>query len=182
MKGMMTKEIILGAWKQQVFQKNRAWVENENIRGEAELMARWMNNWDSRWLALLHGNVGTGKTTLMESIIALTPEKIWHPVHAKGLCWEIQEKSSAIKEFSMFPFVAVDDVGEEPTTVQYYGNIYTPVTDFLEVRYQARKKTIITTNLQPAELQEKYGERVFSRLKEMAFPIPFLGEDFRKNT
>ena len=71
MKGMMTKEIILGAWKQQVFQKNRAWVENENIRGEAELMARWMNNWDSRWLALLHGNVGTGKTTLMRALLGL---------------------------------------------------------------------------------------------------------------
>jgi len=76
--------------------------------------------------------------------------------------------------------VGLDDVGAEPEKLQHFGNDLTPVADFIEVRYRERKKTIITTNLKFGELGGKYGERIESRLAEMAYPILFSGEDFRK--
>ena len=47
-----------------------------------------------------------------------------------------------------------------------YGNLITPVADIIDHRYIRRKKTIFTTNLVPAELCSRYGERIADRMNE----------------
>ena len=176
----MDHEEILFAWREEVAKKGRKWEINANIRAEAEEMAKWYNQ-EEKWLAVLSGNVGTGKTTLMHAVKTAEKKKIWNIFSAKEFALQVVGEPREILHISSdFALVGMDDVGAEPREVQRYGNKFTPITDFLEVRYRERRKTILTTNLEFEELGEKYGERVESRLAEMAYPILFFGEDFRK--
>ena len=45
-------------------------------------------------------------------------------------------------------------------------NVYTPLIDLITTRYE-QLFTIFTTNLTPAQLEEKYGKRIVDRLNEM---------------
>jgi DNA replication protein DnaC len=46
---------------------------------------------------------------------------------------------------------------------------------------QSHKKTVITTNLDFGQIQDAYGERIFSRLvqKKQSVKINFTGDDLR---
>lgn len=60
----------------------------------------------------------------------------------------------------------IDDAGAEKEKYLCYGNLITPVADIIDHRYIRRKKTIFTTNLVPAELCSRYGERIADRMNE----------------
>lgn len=77
--------------------------------------------------------------------------------------------------------LAIDDLGTEPVEVLEYGNRLNPVIDLLYKRYDEQLFTIITTNLTPKEIRERYGERIADRLNEMAFRIVFDNETYRTN-
>ncbi len=175
----MNTEELLSAWKQEVAKRSRKWENNAHVRAEAEEMAKWYNQ-EEKWLAVLSGNVGTGKTTLMHAIQSAEKKRIWNIFSAKELAMITIKEPWEILRISAYALVGLDDVGAEPEKLQHFGNDLTPVADFIEVRYRERKKTIITTNLKFGELGGKYGERIESRLAEMAYPILFSGEDFRK--
>ncbi len=175
-------EKILQFWRCRVENKNKEWCETPNVIREARMMGKWLlGECETRWLALLFGNVGAGKTTLMEATIAATsPPKIWHQEFATEFALKVTMDLEEILKVSNFPLLALDDIGIEPTNVQNYGNVFMPVANVLEARYRNRKKTIITTNLSFEEIGEKYGNRVKSRLQEMAYPICFSNDDFRR--
>jgi len=69
-----------------------------------------------------------------------------------------------------------DDVGLEPL-VQYYGNQCNTMSEILLSRYdyfqQHHMLTHITTNLSATEIQERYGIRVRSRMRELFNLIAF---------
>ena len=58
-------------------------------------------------------------------------------------------------------------VAFEPREVMEFGNVYTPLIDLITTRYEEQLYTIFTTNLTPAQLEEKYGKRIVDRLNEM---------------
>lgn len=76
------------------------------------------------------------------------------------------------------PFLAIDDLGTEPPAVKLYGTERLPLADLLVARYDSRLPTIITTNLGPAGIAERYGERIADRIREMD-KIGFEGASFR---
>ncbi len=61
--------------------------------------------------------------------------------------------------------------------IYLYGN---PTTDMLTMRYDRLLFTIITTNLTPQEIREKYGDRIADRLNEMMVKIVFENPTYRK--
>jgi len=73
----------------------------------------------------------------------------------------------------------LDDMGSEPllnkVTIAGFFNLFNE-------RAIAEKTFICTTNLTPAELQDRYGDRVFSRMLDKRFTrvIPFYGADVRR--
>lgn len=79
-----------------------------------------------------------------------------------------------------------DDFGSE-AFLSDYGNKKSAMIEILEARYKNRQnglKTHLTTNLTLTGIKEKYGERMYSRFKEM-FNVITLGtnqnsKDFRK--
>ena len=76
------------------------------------------------------------------------------------------------------PLLLVDDLGTEPLmrniTVEYLFLL-------LNERMEAGLSTMVTTNLTPAQIQERYGERVCSRLFDRlsALTIKLEGKDLR---
>jgi len=74
----------------------------------------------------------------------------------------------------------IDDIGSEDTTA-FYGNSTNVVYILLLRRYDDLKyKTYGTTNLDANALRSYYGDRVFSRMKEMFNVIYLQGGDRRK--
>lgn len=69
----------------------------------------------------------------------------------------------------------LDDFGAEFDTSFTRSMIYT----ILNSRMNARKPLIVNTNLSNTEMQEKYGDRILSRLLSGARMLPFYGRDIR---
>lgn len=140
---------------------------------------------------LLSGPVGCGKTSLMKLFSSLSP----------------QEKSFIIKpsrevtmEFSQYGYdivhrysrkrrspkpICFDDLGIEPP-MRYFGDQINVMGEILLSRYDLYVsqgiRTHATTNLNAEELENRYGARVRSRLREMFNLIAFesTAEDKRK--
>jgi DNA replication protein DnaC len=56
------------------------------------------------------------------------------------------------------------------------------MSELLKERYVnvPHNRTMVTTNLTPEQMKEKYGERVYSRMREMFNVIPIAGSDLRQ--
>ena len=76
------------------------------------------------------------------------------------------------------PLLLIDDLGTEPMmrniTVEYLFTL-------LNERAAAKRHTVVATNLTPVQLNERYGERVASRLldRSACAAIQFRGKDMR---
>jgi DNA replication protein DnaC len=75
--------------------------------------------------------------------------------------------------------LAIDDLGIEPVEVMDYGNLLCPLVDLLTKRYDLQLFTLVTTNLTPAEIRARYGDRIADRLNEMMLKIVFTNESYR---
>ena len=76
------------------------------------------------------------------------------------------------------PLLLIDDLGAEPMmqniTVEYLFML-------LNERMTAKRHTVIATNLSPTQLQERYGERVMSRILDRSRGVALMltGKDVR---
>ncbi len=69
----------------------------------------------------------------------------------------------------------LDDLGSEFQTAFTESTLY----DIINSRINLNKPTIISTNLSAGELNDRYNERIVSRITGCYTPIPFLGRDIR---
>ena len=70
----------------------------------------------------------------------------------------------------------IDDLGTEVANQFTLSCVY----DVINGRINARKSTIINTNLSSKDIEAKYNERIYSRLIGEYYPILFSGKDIRK--
>lgn len=132
------------------------------------------------------GASGTGKTYLATTaarealekglsvavIKSVTLNKIFLNYH----CAPLERKEGIWAAVADPDLLVVDDLGVESllnnVTVQY---LYELITE------RAEKKTLFTTNLDLKQLEDKYGQRIFSRLadKRLGAMILMEGEDYR---
>lgn len=149
---------------------------------------------------VIMGNVGTGKTTLMKLFsrnqkqsFLLTPcRKITELYEVDGeeavtsFSAPVQESGTDIRFFNQRVLgQCFDDLGTEKNPVLHFGNRTNVMTNVILNRYDSRRTmphtmTHITTNLDAAMLDEQYGSRVKSRLREMFNVIVLEGSDRRK--
>lgn len=73
-------------------------------------------------------------------------------------------------------FVIIDDLGSEFSSPFYEAAFYSVING----RINQKKPTVITTNLTKAELNNKYNERICTRLLNEFLPIQFVGNDIRQ--
>lgn len=131
---------------------------------------------------LLAGNVGSGKTLLMETFSTLvrhtqpfyktTARQVAKDYAADGLTALVRY----LKQFKKTPKGLVpvdflfDDLGAEDSK-KHYGNEANVMAEVIYDRYELytryATRTHFTTNLTPEELEDKYGTRAYSRLCQM---------------
>lgn len=137
---------------------------------------------------LIMGDTGVGKTHLLQCMTSysLSKNMLIKYVSAfnfnqdmlKYHCAKLEEKEEILSPYLNSDIVFIDDLGTENkinnVTNEY---LYLIIND----RMQSHKKTIITTNLDFEQIQETYGERIFSRLmhKKYSKKINFPGTDLR---
>ena len=138
---------------------------------------------------LLTGPIGCGKTSLMSLMRVLVPQQQRFGIKS---CREItfnfiKDGYDIIQRYSSYAYNnttnppqphthCFDDLGAE-STLKYYGNQCNVMGEILLSRYDHfinnHMVTHATTNLSASELEDYYGNRVRSRMREMLNLIAF---------
>lgn len=148
----------------------------------------WWYQPSSPWL-ILAGDVGTGKTGLMIGLVkkALADGRpaLFRPfvellsdIRATYRSRDAQEPDEAAlvgacKSVDVF---ALDDMGAARVTGWAEERLF----EILNHRYNERRRTILSTNLGPAELEEYLGDRIFSRVNGMGWLYGIVGPNLRE--
>ncbi|WP_159021452.1 ATPase [Formosa sp. L2A11] len=129
---------------------------------------------------LLSGPVGCGKTSLMKLIRHLTPlQRPYEIIPCRNIAFSFNHLGfKTIEDYGNTKFFCFDDLGIEPSG-RYYGKDLNVMGEVLLSRYELylqtkhKIKTHATTNLNAEELEERYGNRVRSRMRELFNLIAF---------
>ncbi len=117
------------------------------------------------------GLTGTGKTYLAECMVQKAIAQYVPTYYVSSFtfnqemlqyhCAPLEEKQDIMDKYLNPELLVIDDLGTESilknVTLEY---LYQVLND----RFTSQKKTIITTNLFPDDILERYEERIFSRL------------------
>lgn len=131
----------------------------------------WMVDTKGRGLMLM-GECGLGKSTILNYVIPAIfrtrTNKILRSVPAKEL---------GIVDRNKAPFIIIDDLGTE-SIKNDYGTKIDAVADAISYAEDSSKTLLITTNLTPQALKERYDERTLGRLRKCKVVI-IKGKSFR---
>ncbi len=137
---------------------------------------------------LLSGAGGLGKTFLLNCVYERVTSRGFSAVRITAFrLFEAMRRQhfgdgaegESFDDLLKVPLLLIDDLGTEPMmrniTVEYLFTL-------LNERTAARRHTVICTNLSPAALQERYGERVSSRLldRNLCQAAQLKGKDLRR--
>src|SRR5690554_850296 len=136
---------------------------------------------------LLSGPVGCGKTTLMKLMRHLVPHyRPYNIIPTRNIVFAFNNLGySIIEQYGNSHFFCFDDLGVEPEG-KHFGKDCNVMGEILLSRYERfiklpqnkrvptnHNQTHITTNLNAEEIEDRYGNRVRSRLREMVNVIGF---------
>lgn len=136
----------------------------------------------------LHGATGLGKTHLSLAIARVVTEKGFNVIY--GSCPNLLKRLErehfggyrdnaelgAEQELLNCDLLIIDDLGSEFSTSFTVAAIY----NIINTRINCSLPMIINTNLTAKELEEKYAQRIASRIIGCCVPMLFLGRDVRQ--
>jgi energy-coupling factor transporter ATP-binding protein EcfA2 len=141
---------------------------------------------------LLTGPIGCGKTTLMNLMRYITSqEQRFIMKSCRDISFEfIEDGFEVIHKYSrgaLYQYnpkiYCFDDLGTEGS-LKYYGNECNTMAEILLTRYDLfvsqKLVTHVTSNLAAGEIEEVYGNRIRSRMREMFNLISFDNSVFDK--
>lgn len=158
---------------------------DQKIAGTVE---DWWRRPQSPWL-LLGGDLGVGKTGLTISVVKLALAEgkaaLYRPfvellsdIRATFRTRDASEPDEAdlMNTCKSVELLALDDLGAERVTGWAQERLF----EILNHRYNERRRTILSTNLGPVELEEHVGDRIFSRIDGMAWVCEIVGPNLRQ--
>ena len=133
---------------------------------------------------LLMGSTGLGKTHLSTAVAKSVIDKGYDVLYvsAVGMIGDFESKRFGNGEerdterYYSADLLIIDDLGTEVINQFTVSCLY----DVINSRINNRRCTFINTNLTKKEIEEKYSERITSRLFGEYYPLPFSGTDIRK--
>lgn len=182
------KDMLTACVMTEVAYRHQEYRANPEMDSYIEEAAQWLKDGKTFGL-LLCGVPGNGKTTLMraiQSLFGILDLKDDYNNHlglvivdAREIARINKDNYELYKIYCNKPMLGIDDLGLEPTEVLDYGNVLNPVIDLLSHRYNEQLFTVITTNLQPKQIREKYNDRIADRFNEMMTKIIFKNPSYR---
>lgn len=181
---------LYAAYQAQVAFRGGEFRESAEIDNAINSIATQLKSPDRKCGILLTGLCGNGKTTMVNAVKSvfswmkacndLDFDIDLNVIDAKRIAARAKDEDAFYKICNL-KCLAVDDLGREPSEVLEFGNVLNPICNLIEYRYDRQLFTIISTNLTPDELQNRYGERVYDRMREMfGNVIVFKSKSFRR--
>lgn len=179
--------MLTAAVMAEVSYRNRNYRQSLEMDEYITAAANWLTQ-RNKFGLLMCGTPGNGKTTLMRAIQSLlnyvsedeSGNRIGLPiVDAREIARLNKDNFELYRNYCHKPMLGIDDLGLEPTEILDYGNVLNPVIDLLSHRYNEQLLTVITTNLKPTEIREKYRDRIADRFNEMMDRIIFRTTSYR---
>ncbi|QED37192.1 ATPase [Antarcticibacterium arcticum] len=129
---------------------------------------------------LLSGPVGCGKTSLMKLLRHLVPlQRPYEMIPCRNVVFSFNHLGyKTIEDYGNTKLYCFDDLGIEPPG-RFYGKDCNVMGEVLLSRHELflqtnqKVKTHATTNLNAEELEERYGNRVRSRMRELFNLVAF---------
>ncbi|WP_405199339.1 ATPase [Christiangramia sp. LLG6405-1] len=127
---------------------------------------------------LLSGPVGCGKTSILKLLRYLVPHyRSYEVIPCRNIVFGFNHIGyKTIEDYGGNGFICFDDMGVEPTG-RFFGKDCNVIGEIMLSRYELYLeyglKTHATTNLNAEELEDRYGTRVRSRMREMFNLIAF---------
>lgn len=163
----------------------------ENMRRIVQVCqsyAREFPNFEEKNL-LLSGGTGLGKTFLSGciarevsrrgfSVVYDTAGNIFDSFGASRFSRDLEEERQgrdATRRYLSCDLLILDDLGSEQNLPSARASLYEVVNS----RLQARRSTIISSNLSAQEIGERYGGQLGSRVSGLYWELAFYGEDLR---
>jgi len=149
----------------------------KDLKQQAELFIEKPHSW------ILTGGAGRGKTYFSLCLARMVVEKysisnirwlkskhlddnILNDFHKYG------SSSYLIKSMCDIKFLFIDDFGVDRESDRTNRDYY----EIIDSRWEDMKPTIISTNLQPEEIERQYGSRIFSRMKDYKWSLFSWGD------
>ncbi len=175
--GLFSDEPVVGKLSQRVMMR-----QNRDL---CERYASAYPDTDVRDL-LLTGKSGLGKTFLLQAIahrvaergMSVTYISAYRLLEAMRKAY-FENNSELLQPLMEAPLLLVDDLGTEPLMENI---TVTQLFNLLNERQNAGRHTVLSTNLNLAELRARYTERITSRLLDetRCRVVKFIGEDVRE--
>jgi len=133
----------------------------------------WLSDTKGKGLFLI-GNCGRGKSVIITGVLPLIfnakKGKILKPIAARKL--------HKITEYPT-PFIVIDDIGTEEI-INDYGTKIDAVENAIFEAEDDLKLLLLTSNLDASSIKERYGERIYDRIKRLCKVVFMRGESLRK--
>lgn len=133
---------------------------------------------------LLRGPTGVGKTHFSLAIAKTAAEKGYSVVYgpAQVLLHQLEKEhfgradGNSEDQLTGCDLLILDDVGTEFASPFYASCLY----NLINTRMLESRPTLISTNLNQTQLQERYGDQIVSRITGTFIPLVFTGRDIRQ--
>ena len=168
---------------------NRLYPIPSRFQGEyspinEEQAAAWRAAEQCKRGVILWGKPGTGKSHMLAGIVGKLHEKEISAAFIsiadmmagiKALFGDNMGAHKLIEKYKRLDVLAVDDIGTEKDGEWCTSQLF----EIIDSRYANNLPLYGSTNLKPGQMLERYGERLFSRLCDMAIFLEIEGENIR---
>lgn len=182
-------DALMGAYMAEVEYRKMKYKDDEETKKHISQVAKWLVDDDRKFGLMLCGYCGTGKTTVIYAIRSLLQwmyaqepiesSIVLKIINAQEVVSLAKYKQDEYKKLFHIPFLAIDELGIEPSEALDYGNVICPTIELLSRRYDGCLPTIVTTNLEPKDISKHYDERIADRFREMMQVVQFINKTYR---